>query len=99
MNFTHSSGLIAIGIHSGTNYFDCSTSFFQSVAQIVEGYTDNTIQITAPFLTWSKKDIIQYCFLEGIPLELTYSCELGLQQPCSKCLTCKDLITIYDSTK
>lgn len=85
------SGLIAMGIHAGTSYTDCSKRFIQAVQAFVDDYTDGCLGIAAPFLEWSKQDIWRYCLERGVPLNLTYSCELGDIEPCGNCLSCFDL--------
>lgn len=99
MNFKRPNGTIACGIHSGTNYFDCSKEFIEQIQELFEQYSQGTIKIGTPFLTFNKQEIFNYCISEKIPVELTYSCEVGNKKPCGKCATCKDLIAIYASKK
>lgn len=89
-------GLIGLGIHSGTDYADCSPSFVKLTNSILDLYTSGKVILEAPFLNFNKYEILQYCQAGQIPLNLTYSCELGLDQPCGKCLSCKSLKKIYD---
>ena len=97
MLFERKNGIIALGIHRGTAYYDCSNSFIDQIQLIVDQYTQGTIKIAAPFLNFNKKEIWDYCVMENVPLHLTYSCELGKNQPCNKCSTCKDLKKLYVS--
>lgn len=83
-------GAIALGIHAGTPYFDCSAAFLTSVSRLVEDCTNSQNQVVAPFLTWSKADIVTYACDEGLPIDLTYSCERGRARPCGQCLSCRD---------
>lgn len=83
--------LLAIGIHSGTDYYDCSPGFVSSVQQVFDGYTEGTVRVAAPFLAWSKQDIWHFCAQRGVPVHLTYSCERGAEQPCGVCRSCRDL--------
>jgi 7-cyano-7-deazaguanine synthase len=85
------SGIIALGIHSGTDYWDCSAEFVRALQTLIDGYTDGRIRLELPFLQWNKREIWEFCREMGIPLELTYSCELGLDQPCGRCSSCQDL--------
>jgi len=85
------SNIMALGIHAGTNYSDCSSAFVERVQSVFDLYTKGLIQVCAPFLNWTKRDICQYCIQKKIPINLTYSCEYGKEQPCGKCLSCKDL--------
>ncbi len=97
MNFRKENGIIAIGIHSGTNYYDCSEKFSKQVQILFDGYAQGTIKIGVPFLNFNKKEIYNYCNFEKAPIHLSYSCELGRKQPCGDCSTCKDLQVIYAS--
>jgi 7-cyano-7-deazaguanine synthase len=60
-------------------------------------YTDGCIRIGVPFIKWNKRMIWDYCKTKKIPLEITYSCELGQDQPCGQCLSCKDLEALHVS--
>lgn len=95
MNFKYQNGLIAIGVHSGTDYWDCSEEFIQQIKVGFESYSDGCISIDAPFLKWNKNEIWEFCIRKKVPLEQTYSCELGKTQPCGQCLSCKDLEALY----
>jgi len=83
-------GLIALGIHTGTTYADCSQGFVDAVQRLFDIYTDGRSRVTCPFLGWTKGQIWAYCRDAGVPIELTYSCERGGRRPCGRCLSCKD---------
>ena len=85
------SGIIALGIHAGTNYPDCSVSFVKRMQSIFDIYAGGAVQIGAPFLRWNKADIWAFATSQKIPLGLTYSCERGRSQPCGSCASCSDL--------
>jgi 7-cyano-7-deazaguanine synthase len=85
------SAFLALGIHSGTPYYDCSSSFITTVQTIIDGQCDGRIRVVAPFLEWTKKEIWEYCIEHRVPTDLTYSCERGLDHPCGICLSCRDL--------
>ncbi len=90
-----SHGIIALGIHAGTNYVDCSANFIKEVNKILDLHTGGRIILNAPFIDWHKNEIWNYCVSRRTPVELTYSCELGLKQPCGRCQSCKDLKRLY----
>jgi len=97
ISFPYAKGLISLGIHSGTNYPDCSTEFIKINQDIFDLYSNGNITIDCPFLEMSKREIFEFCKIKGISLNDTYSCELGSDvQPCGECLTCKDLMTLYE---
>lgn len=81
---------IAIGIHAGTSYSDCSVSFVDRINRLYDLYANGTIILEAPFVEWTKDQIISYCVNLSLPLELTYSCEFSSEKPCGKCKSCLD---------
>lgn len=83
--------LIVMGLHAGTPYWDCSPAFVQHVQSMFDAYCDGRVCLFVPFLSWSKREIWDFCLTRGVPLSLTYSCELGLDQPCQRCSSCRDL--------
>lgn len=95
MAFRPSTGIIALGIHSGTPYVDCTADFLRHMQASFDLYTNGRIRVDAPFLHWNKREIWEFCREADVPLGLTYSCENGLEQPCGKCGSCKDLEALY----
>lgn len=91
MEFRRETGLIAIGIHAGTNYADCSRPFVRRMQAIFDCCASGRIRIAAPFLAWSKRDILAFAAGRSVPIHMTYSCERGATQPCGSCLSCSDL--------
>lgn len=90
--------VIAMGIHAGTNYPDCSETFWARMQALVDIYDSGSVKLAAPFLTWSKSDIYAYCHQKTVPIELTYSCERGGTPPCGECLSCKDREMLHART-
>lgn len=86
-----SQGLVGIGIHDGSDYADCTRGFVEAMQGVFDIYCSGLVQVAAPFLTWGKADVFEYAGSLGVPLPLTYSCELGLGQPCGRCRSCDDL--------
>ena len=80
---------IALGIHAGTPYADCSVSFIQRVNALLSAQGVG-VEILAPFAEWHKGDIGQYCRKYNVPIDITYSCERGGTSPCGKCISCLD---------
>jgi 7-cyano-7-deazaguanine synthase len=82
-------GLVAIGVHAGTSYYDCSIPFIDSMAKLIEEQTDGKTSLIAPLLTWSKAQIFDAFAQAGLSIETTYSCEAS-SEPCGECLSCAD---------
>ena len=62
---------------------------------IVEG-TGGELRLEAPFVTWSKADIVRAGLALGVPYELTWSCYEGGDEPCGICATCLDRIRAFE---
>ena len=85
------SGVIAIGVHAGTDYYDCSTDFIDRLRQIVDACSAGAFVVEAPFVDRFKFEIYDYAKRNEVPLHLTYSCEAGSVPPCGTCLSCGDV--------
>ena len=83
--------VIALGVHFGTEYWDCSKAFVDAMQPVLDGYTGGSAQLLTPFLEWTKNEVFSYFQENHLPLNLTYSCERGDRQPCGLCASCKDL--------
>ena len=83
-------GLLAMGLHAGTPYYDCSETFAKDIGKLVAEHTNGQVLFMAPFITWNKNDVYQYFQTTGIDISLTYSCEAGTQPPCGECASCRD---------
>lgn len=98
MELPEDHGILSIGIHAGTSYQDCKGPFARKMQSLFDTYTRGRLQLGTPFLKWTKRDIWRYSRSKGVPLDLTYSCERGENQPCGLCLSCQDLEFLYAST-
>ena len=83
-------GLLALGIHAGTEYYDCSEHFTNSLNDILSGYRGGEVVLATPFLSWTKQQVYGFCIEHRVPVQLTWSCEVGPSSPCGRCLSCKD---------
>jgi 7-cyano-7-deazaguanine synthase len=88
---------VAIGIHDGTPYYDCGTGFVRDLQTVLDGYAGGAVRLAAPFVTWTKRQIWDFCRFADVPVELTYSCEKGQTRPCGKCSSCKDRKSLDES--
>lgn len=89
-----SDGIIAAGIHAGTPYFDCTQMFVKCVNDLLKGYSGGKVAFDAPFITWTKRMVVEYCRKNNVPLSYTYSCENGEDPPCGHCLSCIDRVVL-----
>lgn len=87
---------VALGIHAGTPYPDCTPDFVQRMNALLDLATDGRVVLAAPFVHWSKVDIWDFLESHSAPTELTWSCEYGRETPCGTCPTCLDLDAMND---
>jgi 7-cyano-7-deazaguanine synthase len=90
MERPQSATAVAIGVHSGTDYVDCSVAFVRQMNSLFHLYTAGHAAVVAPFVEWTKPEVWHYSITHDVPLNLTYSCEKGGDQPCGNCLSCRD---------
>jgi 7-cyano-7-deazaguanine synthase len=83
-------GIVALGIHWGTAYYDCSESFVADLSRIISGYSNGKVVLGTPFLQWDKQMIYKFSADANVPVNLTWSCEIGPDVPCGRCLSCSD---------
>ena len=75
---------------AGNAYPDCSREFVAAMNNaIIEG-TGGELHMEAPFVEWSKADIVKKGLELNVPYELTWSCYEGGDKPCGVCATCID---------
>ena len=89
MEFPAQSGVVALGIHAGTGYDDCSPEFIDAMQLSYQLHTGGAITIAAPFLHWTKHQVYSLATRLNVPLEQTYSCEAD-NSPCGQCRSCLD---------
>jgi 7-cyano-7-deazaguanine synthase len=69
--------VIHLGIHAGTGYRDCSPAFLNLMQDSLDFHADGRVQLVAPFLNWSKAEVVQRAREIGVDLSRSYSCERG----------------------
>ena len=89
VEFPSNSGVVALGIHAGTGYADCSPEFMEVIERSYEFHTGGAITATAPFLHWTKQDVYRLAGDLNIPIPQTHSCEAS-NLPCGQCRSCQD---------
>lgn len=91
--------VIYYGTHSddaaGNAYPDCSNAFNNAMNQAIYIGSGNQLEITAPFVNLTKKDIIKKGLELDVPYEMTWSCYEGGNKPCGVCGTCRDRISAF----
>jgi len=85
-------GYVAYAAHHNDRavYPDCREEFFYAlnVASMLGTYQN--VKIEAPFISWTKGEIVRYGVSLGVPYEYTWSCYEGGEKPCGQCGTCHE---------
>ena len=85
---------VAFGAHSGDHaiYPDCRPQFVEaftvSARTANQGFIDEGFTVLAPYLGWTKAEIVHRGVELAIPYEDTWSCYRGGQLHCGRCGTC-----------
>ncbi|MBQ8514056.1 MAG: 7-cyano-7-deazaguanine synthase QueC [Ruminococcus sp.] len=91
---SHGCKVIYYGPHAddaaGNAYPDCSTVFNNAMAAAIYEGSGRQVQVEAPFVEMTKKDIVKLGLELNVPYELTWSCYEGGDTPCGTCGTCID---------
>ena len=86
--------VIYYGAHSddaaGNAYPDCSDAFNQAMNTAIYEGSGHQLEIRAPFVNMTKKDVVAEGLRLGVPYELTWSCYEGHEKACGICGTCID---------
>ena len=86
--------VVATGVHTGDHfvYPDCRPDFIQAFdamqKKAVEGLRDESLRLYAPFVEWTKADIVTAGVKLSVPYADTWSCYEGGELHCGECGTC-----------
>jgi 7-cyano-7-deazaguanine synthase len=79
--------------HSG--YWDCTKEFLENINKVISLNRKNKIQICAPYVNLSKKEIVKRGMGLKVPFENTWTCYNGRDKSCGKCITCSNRIKSF----
>lgn len=88
---------VAIAVHAGDHaiYPDCRPAFVKAMRLVSKIANYQSVDIYAPFLHITKRDIARLGSRLGVPYELTWTCYKGLKKPCGKCGACVERIEAF----
>jgi 7-cyano-7-deazaguanine synthase len=78
----------AVAVDNLSGYWDCTGEFVESLNNCLSLNRMNRIQIQAPLLYKTKKDIIEMGIELGVQFEHTWTCYEGKKESCGTCSSC-----------
>jgi 7-cyano-7-deazaguanine synthase len=90
---------IFIGAHiqDYSGYPDCRPEFINSFQEAINlGMKEKNIEIIAPLIDKSKKEIIELGLSLKVPYQYTWSCYKGGKFPCKKCDSCRYRMSAFE---
>jgi 7-cyano-7-deazaguanine synthase len=91
-------GQIAYAAHSGDHaiYPDCRNEFADAMAVAIKLADWDQVELSRPFVNWTKADIVRRGVELGVPFEKTWSCYKGGDLHCGRCGTCIERREAFD---
>ncbi len=88
---TEGPAILWLGVHHDdyTGYPDCRPEFVDAVDRAVCFGTKHQLRVNAPFVHWSKAEIVRWGLDHGVRYDLTHSCYQGRRPACGVCDTCQ----------
>lgn len=83
---------VFVGAHSEdySGYPDCRPEFFDAYQRVIDEGTkpETEIEVVAPFVEWTKTDIVKRGAELDVPYEITWSCYRTNAPACGTCDSC-----------
>lgn len=92
---------VAFGAHAGeyTPYPDCQPAFAEAINSTTRVCDYSPIEVLAPFVTWTKADIVRRGLELRVNFDLTWSCYEGGSNHCGICSTCLDRLYAFEAVE
>lgn len=81
--------------HDIYGYWDTTPQFLERLNTIYALNRKTPVQIKAPFVQYSKADILRLGFEIGVDYSKTWSCYAGQERACGRCPTCAERLTAF----
>jgi 7-cyano-7-deazaguanine synthase len=83
---------VAYAGHAGVDvtYPDCTPAFAEAMTRAALQCDWRPLECLAPFIRWTKTDIVRRGADLGVPFALSWSCYRGGDQHCGRCGTCHE---------
>ena len=91
-------GQVAYAAHSGDHaiYPDCRNEFADAMAVAIALADWKTVELSRPFVEWTKAEIVRRGHELNVPFAQTWSCYKGGELHCGRCGTCIERREAFD---
>ena len=88
---------VAYGAHAGDRaiYPDCRHEFYDAMGEAIAECDDNPPELIAPFVSWTKGDIVKRGLELRVNYARTWTCYQGGMMACGKCGTCVERLEAF----
>jgi len=86
--------VVSIGLIKDPIFPDQTLTFLNKAENCIKESLEVDMKILAPLIDFSKKEIYQLSQYYKLPIKDTYYCHLGNDEPCGKCVACKEHIAV-----
>ena len=93
--------IIIVGWNSeeGMTFPDNSKEYLNKFNELINVGSPDSIEIKAPCIDLKKEEIVNLGFKVDAPMELSYSCYKGFEEPCGVCESCMRRKRAFDKVK
>jgi 7-cyano-7-deazaguanine synthase len=83
---------VSLAVHSGDHFIypDCRPEFIDNIRKAIGCGTDAGIELFAPYVTYTKAEIIHEGYSMGVPFKETWTCYKGGERHCGICGSCDE---------
>ena len=81
---------VSYGAHAGDAaiYPDCRPAFVTALTHTLYSGDYSKLKLVAPLIGMTKRQVAEYAKQLGVPIDKTWSCYEGGDEPCGKCGAC-----------
>ena len=86
--------ILGINAMDYSGYPDCRPDYLEAYQKLANlsskaGRENNGINLWAPLIHWNKVKIVEEAIRLNVPIDLTWSCYNGKEEPCGACDSCR----------
>lgn len=90
--YSISARVVAMGLLANPIFPDQTPEFVKAAEACISTALGTSIKIMTPFISLDKRETLKLAQKYKLPLEITYYCHSGNEEPCGVCVSCKERI-------